>query len=723
MILTETFLLTPLKISISVGLSISIIILLCALIIVSVYFYYRRTIPFLESNWKVFLAVLRGLAIIGILLAVAELTLNISSVLETKSTSIFLIDNSKSMLHDQNSLNRVIANMKNVSDSDKAEYQVYYFSETLADSQISLRDNLLFNGPSTDISSALERVNGLKDDWNLQNVILITDGIYNKGDKPIHIAEKLHLPIITLGVGNPTIQKDLIVKDIISNDILYVDNKSPVKVSLINNGFDSREVEVSLREDGKHIETKKIKLADSFNEIDFEYIPKSDGDKRLTISANAFMDEVTPKNNSSSKYVSVLSNKIKVLLVASAPSVDLSFIKQSLSVNNDYNVKTLVENSTGGFLPNSSDKNFLDSADAVFFIGFPGKFSSHNFIDELKSSIQRKNLPLFTLISNEADFTRLQLFNDFLPFEWGNPYGDVSQIFIDIREGFAKNEILNIDESNSINIWNAFPPIFRVDREFRSKPESEILSFFKIQNSRINQPLILSRKINRHRSIAFIGFGIWRLKLLNALKTNENEYFDRFINNSVKWLSSRELFKNLKLNLSKKIFDSSERVVVSGQFYDESNHAVSNANISLDIFRENQTIINANLEPIGNGLYQFILSDLTEGDYSLKVSTEYGGQKFSDEAKFSVTETELEYQNLTMNEDLLKQIAEVSGGKYFSAEESNQFFSNISSFLSQRKIEKEVSDFIQFWNSIYLLIGVMLLLAAEWFFRKRLGLL
>jgi len=723
MTFTESLFLTPMRISISFGLSASILILLCAVILVSVYFYYRRTIPSIESNWRIFLAVLRGLAIFGILLAIAELTFNISSVLEKKSTSIFLIDNSKSMLHDQNSLNRAIDNLKNVSGSDQAEYQFYHFAETISDSQISPVDDLLFTGASTDISSTLELLNKLKDEKNLQNVILITDGIYNKGDKPIHIAEKLNVPIFTIGVGNPNKQKDLIVKDIITNDILYVDNNSPIKISIVNNGYDAREIEVFLLEDGNQIDAKKIKLIGNFNEIEFDYTPKSDSEKRLTVNVKALTDEVTAKNNSLSKYVNVLSNKIKVLLVASGASVDLSFIKQSLTSKNDYNVKTLVENLGHGFLPNSTNKSFLDSADVIFFVGFPGINSSQNFLDELKSIIQRKNLPLFTLISNESDFSRLQFFNDYLPFEWGNPYGDVSQIFIDIREGLAKNEILNIDESNSFNIWNTFPPIFRVDRDFRSKPESEILSYFKIQNNRVNQPLILSRKINRHRSIAFIGFGIWRLKLLNALKTSENEYFDNFINNSIKWLSSPEISKNLKLNLSKKIFDSSERVIVSGQFYDESNQAVSNANISLDISKENQPIINAILEPIGSGLYQFALSDLTEGDYSLKVSTDYGGQKYSDDGKFSVSETELEYQNLTMNEGLLKQIAEISGGKYFSAEASDKLFSDINSFLSQRIVENEVHDSIQFWNSFYLLIGVIFLLAAEWFIRKRLGLL
>lgn len=711
------------NISFSVNFSIFLLVFLCGLIIVSVYFYYRKTIPFITSNWQILLAAIRGLAIFFILLAIAELTLNISSIFNLKPTSLFLLDKSKSMIHDKNSLQIVLDEMINISKSNGDDFQFQLFAESLNDSIIPVMDNIEFNAAGTNISKTLEAVQNFKDDKNIQNIVLITDGIYNTGDKPIHAAEKLNIPVFTIGVGNPKPQKDIILKDIISNDIMYVDNTSPVRVDLLNNGYEGIDVELTLFEDGRQIDTKKLKLSSNYNEIYFDYKPKSDGEKRLAAVVRSFNDEASIKNNSFSRYVNVLSNKLKVLLISSVPSSDLSFIKQSLASNQDYVVKALVENTAGGFLPNNSDRNFLDSADVLFFIGFPGRNSSQNFLSDIKSAVQRKNLPIFYLVSNETDFSRLPPFNEYLPFEWGNPYGDVSQIFIDIREGTAKNEVLNIDEANSMGVWNSFPPIFRIDREFRSKPESELLSYFKIQNTRINQPLILTRKLNRHRSIAFIGFGIWRLKLLNAIKTNENDYFDRFINNSMKWLSSRELLKNLKLTLSKKIFDATEKVDITGQLYDESNQPISNANILLEVKKGIQNVLNANLEPIGNGLYQFSLTDLEEGDYSFRGSTEIGGQKYSDEGKFTVTETELEYQNLTMNEDLLKQIAEMTGGKYFPAEESKPFFSNLNEFLRTQTVEKEIKKDQQLWNSAYFLFAVIIFLGTEWFFRKRLGLL
>jgi hypothetical protein len=76
-----------------------------------------------------------------------------------------------------------------------------------------------------------------------------------------------------------------------------------------------------------------------------------------------------------------------------------------------------------------------------------------------------------------------------------------------------------------------------------------------------------------------------------------------------------------------------------------------------------------------------------------------------------------------MNEDLLKQIAELTGGRYFPASESKPFFSNLNEYLQHRIIEKQVNEEKQLWNSAYLLFMVIIFLATEWFFRKRLGLL
>ncbi len=711
------------KISLSISFASIVFILLLALVAVGVYLYYKRTIPFITLSWRIFLSILRAFAVLLILLAIGEITLGISSILMVKPKTIFLLDRSKSMTHKKDQLETIARQVFETGRGKQNELEIYSFAERLSESSIDSKDSIKFDGASTNISSAISKIDEMKNENNIQNVVLVTDGIYNTGEKPIYAAKKLAVPIYTIGIGDSKQQKDISISNIVSNDIVYAENKTPVRVDIKNFGYLKQQVDVSLFEENHLIERKTLLSKENYNEIFLDYIPKTDGEKKLTASISVLSDEITGKNNSLSKYVTVLSNKLKILLVASFPSNDFSFIKQSLVQNEDVVVRGLIDNPTGDFYPQYRDKYFLDSADVIFFIGYPGSSSSQQLINEVRTAIQRRNIPLFIQISNTTDFNKLQTFKEFLSFEIGTPFGDFSQVLIDVSAVNSKNEILNIDEVNSLETWNSLPPIFRVDREMKAKPGSEVLSYYKIQNTRINQPLIISKNINRQRSISFLGFGIWRLKLLNALKSDENDYFDRFINNCVKWLSSREISKNLRVKLSKKIFDESENVLFTAQLYDESNQPISDANINLELIKSRDTKLNQSLEPLGNGLYQYNFEDLDKGDYTFKASTTYNNQKYEDEGKFTVTETDIEFQNLRMDEELLKQISDLSGGKYFPAKESQEFLKNISKYIRSAAIEKEQTSVNQLWNSALLMVIVIFLLAIEWFFRKRLGLL
>ncbi|MCX8011117.1 MAG: hypothetical protein N3A61_08195, partial [Ignavibacteria bacterium] len=704
-----------------------VLALILLLIFIVAFFYYRNTIPFLSRGWKIFLSTVRSLALILILLAIGEITFGITKFFRHEPKTLFLIDNSKSVgqfyNENQSKVKPLLTLLNSKLNEDKGKYESFTFSDKISKNEVNQLDSIMFDGSATNISSALNSISEKRIEKNIQNIILITDGIYNSGDKPLYSAEKLGIPIFTIGIGNPLQQKDIIVSELLSNDITYVQNLNKVKAYIKNFSFARQKIDVSLYEENVLIERKNLSLSENFDEINFDYTPKIIGERKLTVTISNVEKEQSIKNNSLSKYINVLSDKLNILLIAGSPSNDFGFIKNLLESNQSYRVNGLIENQKGGFYPLFSDKRNLDSADILFFIGFPESKSSFNFINEIKSKVVEKNLPILFLVNNQTDFNLLNIFNDYLPFTVGNSFGDVSQVFFDISSNQTDNAILKIDDVNNAQAWNSFPPIFRVDREFKAKPESEILSYFKIQNNRINQPLLLTRKLNQHRSIALLGFGIWRLKLLNSINTEQNDKLDRLLNNIVKWLNTREVTKKLKVKLAKKIFDKNENILISAQLYDDSNNPVSDQNISLDIFQNRQLKFSTVFQSLGNGLYQAEINDLDKGDYSYTASVTLLNQKYSDEGKFSVSETELEYQNLRMDEDLLKQIASINGGKYFSLDQADDFINNLEKNLKQKVIEKAVTSENQLWNSAYFLIAVIVLLSIEWFFRKRLGLL
>ena len=79
--------------------------------------------------------------------------------------------------------------------------------------------------------------------------------------------------------------------------------------------------------------------------------------------------------------------------------------------------------------------------------------------------------------------------------------------------------------------------------------------------------------------------------------------------------------------------------------------------------------------------------------------------------------------NLSMNKELLSNIATSTSGKFFHSSETKDLLSQINKIKPIEKIPFTEALEIPIWNIFYLLIFAILLFTIEWAFRKRLGLI
>jgi hypothetical protein len=111
--------------------------------------------------------------------------------------------------------------------------------------------------------------------------------------------------------------------------------------------------------------------------------------------------------------------------------------------------------------------------------------------------------------------------------------------------------------------------------------------------------------------------------------------------------------------------------------------------------------------PLEPGAYSVGVEPVTgAGELPLRVSFEVGAQAAGELAE------------LSLNEELLKRIAEESGGQYLREEFSGRLQELISSLETGRVVETETV----LWQSYWWFSAVLLLLSIEWILRKRLGL-
>jgi hypothetical protein len=591
-------------------------------------------------------------------------------------------------------------------------------------------DSLKFKGQSTDLSKTIRKLIA-SNEKNYRAGIIISDGAFNTGNNPIYDVNVCDKPLYVIGVGDSSQTKDIAVQSIIANEIAYLDNASPVNVNIKSSGFESGSVKVRLMENGSQIGEQIVNISQakqSFS-VNFDYKPKSEGIQKLTAAVEGLDGEITKRNNSYSDFIKVLKNKRKIAVFAGAPSPDLSFINNILREEKGAIIDQYVQKKGAQYYEKEPSAAALKDAEMIFLIGFPIASTSENSIQLIRKELS-EGKPVFFVSGQNINYSKLAQLEEFLPFKTLSGNSQEFSVTPDFSAQAASHPALRISGGDKdLDMWNSLPPIFRTEHYVSVKPESEKLAGSKLNNTPMKEPLILTRAFQNKKSIAILGYGIYRWKLIGygeALSKGENsaiDLFKTFIQNSTRWLSVDQNNKNVTIKTSKKLYSAGEKVEVIAQVYDASYTPIDDAKVEVKINSKNQKR-DLLLSAMGAGRYYALVDGLPEGDYYYSGDASKGGSKIgSDAGRFSVGEIALEYQNLSMNAPLLRDMADRSGGKFYTPDNCSNILNDIKAHKNFKERSVTTRTESALWQAAWALALALLCMSAEWFLRKRFGMI
>lgn len=708
---------------INLNLSYSSILFIIGIIIILLYsFYvYKYTLPPVLKSKRIFLAALRGSALILLLFIFFEPMLSLTKKEISEPVNLIFIDNSKSILiedeTDRQSTVKTV--LEKIINSELGNTEFYTFGKSIESIEPDSIDKLDFSFPSTNFSNIFKEIEPAK--RNISSVTIISDGVITDGTSPVYTAQQKAIPVFTIGIGDSSHKNDVEVKSVLFNDLIYAETPTRIMGTIINRGFDGQNVMASLYENDILVQQKNIVLEDGgTNTVYFDYTPETSGEKKLSLNVSELNDEFTFSNNNKIFFINVLSNKIKVLILSGSPSADLTFIKNKLSDDKNISVSTLTQIRNDQFIEGDYQKK-IDSADIFCFIGFPTRETSQNVIALLINKISDKNIPIFFSLTSDVNITKLNTFQPYLPFT----ITQLEDVYVSVQPEIplseTNNPLLLNSSSSPISMWNNLPPILQPRITVTPKPESKVISRIKVDNVPRPTPLILTRSLGKHRSIALLAKDYWKWKLQTA--SRNSDLFDSFIINSVRWLNISDEFKKVKINPVKKIFASGEDVEFIARVFDDALNPVSNSDVKI-IVTNDEDKFEVNLNSAGNGLYEGSIQIRNPGDYYFKGEAKFNGNILgTDNGIFNIGEVDIEMINPRMDFEFLNLLSMETGGEYFSPEETNDLINELKNISSKAIKENFLTSEINLWSSEYLLILVILLFAVEWFIRKRAGML
>jgi hypothetical protein len=201
---------------------------------------------------------------------------------------------------------------------------------------------------------------------------------------------------------------------------------------------------------------------------------------------------------------------------------------------------------------------------------------------------------------------------------------------------------------------------------------------------------------------------------------------DLFLSNANRWLTTEEENKRVRIAPSRKLYQAGERIDLLGQVYDESYQPIEQADVSIHITGSRLSKpLDIALEAAGNGRFVAAIPEgLPKGDYTYQGSAAANGHVIgTDDGRFNVGDFNIELAETRMRSDILRQMAERTGGKFYTPEQAASLLKDIAA--NPRFTPREISNTrdYEIWNSWPLLVLALLFFAAEWFVRKRLGML
>lgn len=688
------------------------------------YISYRRTIPPISNFTRNILITLRFLSLAIILFVIFNPTLNIKTAKDIEPKISYFIDNSKSMLSSKDS--SIIKEKLNELINSESNIDLFKFDKESLKSDM---DSIDFSGAYTDISSIFSRITSYKSSDNHIASVLISDGNYNEGRNPLIDLTYSEKPIYVIGVGDTSKVKDVIATNLLLNKFSYLNYSVPVEAYVETQDLDTGRIQAVLLENNNPIDTIEFNIVENQNNysINFEYIPKTIGDKRISLKLNSNFKEINTKNNITSDYIKILDDKRELALFSSSPSSDLTFLNNYLKTKDNFKLSKFIQKNGSNFYKYPTVKDLKESQ-LIILQDFPDKSTPNELlnliVDELKNG-----KPLLFMFGPNTDINKLAVLKDHLPFEIISHGKNEFQVQAYPTAESVGDAILNFSSSVE-NLWDNLPTVYKTETFIKPKSSAKQLLNLKINNNILNETFLLSSEVNNKKSITLMSYGHYRWKLLGYAKElalgnkPEIDFYNEFFDNIFKWLSVKEKEKQFIVNTNKRDYASGEEVLFISQLYDNSYNPLDDAEIKINLINDKNEKREIILTQLGNGKYKSNLSGLPAGTYSYSASAKFKDNILANETGiFNIGDIPIEYLKTNTNTALLKEIAEKTGGRYFHINEINSLDEILKKDLDFSTIPLFTSSDLSFKDNIWLLIIPIILLSIEWFIRKRKGLL
>ena len=661
-----------------------------------------------NKSWlPFFLGWMRFLSILGILFLLLSPLLRTFTT-ETEKPQIIIakdISSSISSATDEVELQQVNSSLESLKSNlgEQFDFIEFEFGETM-----SFTETDSINTQSTNLSKPLEYISDAYEDQNLGAIVLVTDGIYNEGKNPIYADLQFTAPIYSVALGDTTKRTDLLVKNVLHNRIVYLNDKFLIEADIqAYNSIGSKSTVNLFRvENGRQVklDSKSFSIDKNnyFKSFQFELDANQTGNVKYVISVNKINNEISAANNSRNIYVEVLDARQKILILSDAPHPDVKAFKSIINSNKNYEVDVTY---AGNAL--SSLRNY----DIVILHNLP---SSRNNISATLDEIKRLKKPTLFVVGGKTDVSQFNNNQNVLSISGGNQ--SMNNVTPVLNKTFS---LFTMSDELTSKI-ESFVPLKAPFGEYALGDGAKILLSQRIGSVETQYPLLAYSDINNHKQAVLSGEGIWRWKLIEYLNTEQNISTKEIIAKSIQYISQKDDKRQFRAFTNKNNYKENESVLFDAQLYNENYELVNTPETKMTITNGSGDKFDYTLSKTNN--YYFLdAGRFPEGNYSYEAITTFNGKNLKSNGKFSIQSIIKEQYDLTAKHDILHQMSDKFGGQVIYPKDIATLNETIGNNASIKPIMYQKAETKPLLDWKWILGIILFLLALEWFIRRYFG--
>lgn len=533
-----------------------------------------------------------------------------------------------------------------LTDALSARYQVVRYT---FGSAINKDGALSFTAKTTDIDAVLSEIADRYGNQNLGAVVLATDGIYNQGANPTYREYTLPAPVYTVGMGDTTRRRDLLVSRVFHNRIAYLDDRFSIQVDISARNAAGERTTLTVGRVGEaalHTENVAIEGDDFFTTREVVLPADRPGVQRYRISVSTVGNEVTTDNNQRDIYVEVLDARQNILLLAAAPHPDLSAIKQSLATGQNNEVEIAY-----------GDRFVGEVADYDLVVLHQLPTPLHRISPVLQSLAQEK-VPTLFITGPSLPPSLINAVQDLVSIQGGGAQVRGNQVTA-VLSGSYGSFTLSEQLRRSVS---TLPPLTAPFGSFSVRPGAEVLLRQRIGRVETEYPLLVTGESRGARTGVLLASGLWQWRLFDYLENGDHGNFDELISQLTQYLTVLEDKRRFRVTVAENLFDENQSVLLDADLYNTSYEPINTPEATVAVTGPEGRQYDYTFTRTDRA-YTLNAGTLPPGAYTFRAATTDNGEVLTSEGRFTVQTVELERFALEADHALLREISNRYGGE------------------------------------------------------------